>query len=259
MKWAAVIGFFLALLPLTKTRGPSCTLTDEESMDTEPVGAPDGLRSVLRGLPVLQGRPPAFDPARAPDDPESLFAEWLGTAVRLGVTEPHAMTVATVDRNGEPNARVLILKAVDRAGWHFAVSSVSQKGADLAAHRVAALTFYWPELVRQVRVRGAVTADPPEVSAADFLARSDGSRAMALTRRQSQPFLDPGELDQALDKACSELRASPRHVPDEWISYAVQPGQVEFWQGDPGRRHQRLLYVADPDAETRWTRTLLWP
>jgi pyridoxamine 5'-phosphate oxidase len=228
-------------------------------MNTAPAPAPDGLRSALRELPVLQGRAPAFDPALAPDDPVLLFAGWLDTAMRLGVTEPHAMTVATVDRNGEPDARVLILKAVDRAGFHFAVSSVSQKGADLAAHPVAALTFYWPELVRQVRVRGAVTADPPEVSAADFRARSDGSRAMALTRRQSQPLLDPAELDQALDKTWSELRADPQHVPDEWISYAVQPGRVEFWQGDPGRCHQRLLYVADPDAESRWTRTLLWP
>lgn len=228
-------------------------------MDTEPAAAQDGLRSALRGLPVLQGQAPAFDPAQAPDDPVRLFADWLGTAIRLEVTEPHAMTVATIDRNGEPDARVLILKAVDRAGWHFAVSSVSQKGADLAAHPVAALTFYWPELVRQVRVRGPVTADPSEVSAADFLARSDGSRAIALTRRQSQPLLDPAELDHALDKACSELRADPRHVPDEWISYAVHPGRVEFWQGDPGRRHQRLLYVTDPDGESRWTRTLLWP
>ena len=226
---------------------------------TEPPAVGDGLRSLLRGLPVLQGQAPAFDPTEAPGDPVRLFADWLDTATRLGVTEPHAMTVATVDRNGEPDARILILKAVDREGWHFAVSSVSRKGADLAAHPVAALTFYWPELVRQVRVRGPVTADPPEVSAADFLARSDGSRAMALTRRQSQPLADLAELDHALDKTCAELRADPRLVPDEWISYAVQPGRVEFWQGDPGRRHQRLVYEADPDSESRWTRTLLWP
>ena len=87
-----------------------------------------------------------------------LFTGWSGGAVRLVVTEPHAMTLATVDRNGEPDARVLILKAVDCAGWPFAGSPVSQKGADLAARPVAAFTSYWPELARQVPVRGHASA-----------------------------------------------------------------------------------------------------
>jgi pyridoxamine 5'-phosphate oxidase len=230
-------------------------------MGTADEGA--GLRALLRGLPVLAGAAPAFDPAAAPADPVTLFAQWLAQAVRRGVPEPHAMTVATVDQAGEPDARVLILKDIDAAGWHFAVSSISPKGAELAARPAAALTFHWPELVRQVRVRGPVAADPPEVSAADFRARSAGSRAMALTRRQSQPLPSAAaldrELDHALDQARKELDADPDLVPDEWVSCAVRARTVEFWQGDPGRRHQRLRYEADPEQAGRWTLAALWP
>jgi pyridoxamine 5'-phosphate oxidase len=215
------------------------------------------VRDMLRGLPVLRGTALPFDPSSAPADPVDLFTAWLDAAVRLGVTEPHAMTLSTVDADGVPDARVLILKDVDAAGWHFAISTVSRKGADLAAHPMAALTFYWPALVRQVRVRGAVVADPPAVSRADFLARPAGSRAMALTRRQSQPFADPAELDRALEKAHHDLDLEPDLVPDEWVSYAVRPYSVEFWQGDPGRRHQRLRY-ARTDGDV-WSHATLWP
>jgi pyridoxamine 5'-phosphate oxidase len=109
-------------------------------------GLADGLRDLLRALPVLTGRPPSFDPAEAPEDPVALLVDWFETAVRVGVTEPHAMTVSTVGPNGRPDARVLILKAVDRHGWHFGISTVNRKGRDLIANPVAALTFYWPAL-----------------------------------------------------------------------------------------------------------------
>jgi pyridoxamine 5'-phosphate oxidase len=214
------------------------------------------VRELLRELPVLKGDPPLFDPGAAPDDPVELFVEWLSGAVGAGVLEPHAMTVSTVGADGNPDGRMLILKDVDSAGWHFAISSVSQKGADLAANPVAALTFYWPDLVRQIRVSGPVIADPPAVGAADFLARSGGSREMALTRRQSQPLVDPGELDAALEKSRLELAADPEFVPDDWISYAVRANRVEFWQGSADRRHQRLLYES---ADGAWIRSQLWP
>jgi len=218
--------------------------------------ADDGGRAYLRELPVLTGAAPEFVIADAPGDPVSLFTSWLQHAVSAGVPEPHAMTICTVDAQGLPRARVLILKAVDDTGWHFAVNTVSQKGRDLAANPVAALTFYWPSLVRQVRVAGPVVSDGATYSAADFLARPLGSRAMALTRRQSQPLVDAGELDTEIAKAHSVLEREPDLVPDEWVSYAVRPTEVEFWQGSADRRHVRLLYRRVDDD---WETGQLWP
>ncbi|MFE6858285.1 pyridoxal 5'-phosphate synthase [Nocardia sp. NPDC057668] len=221
-------------------------------------GAPAqvGVRQLLRGLPVLKGAAPQFDTSAAPDDPADLFVEWLSTAIESGVTEPHAMTLSTVTAEGSPSARVLILKDLDSAGWHFAVQGESRKGRELAARPVASLTFYWPQLVRQVRVSGPVVADGRDIAEADFLARPIGSRVMALTGRQSRPMADPGELDDALDVAALALAGSPGHVPAQWISYALQATEVEFWQGDPERRHHRLVYRL---ADGAWSRKRLWP
>lgn len=216
----------------------------------------DGGRSFLRALPVLSGNAPPFDIASAPAEPLPLFIEWIEQAAQAGVREPHAMTISTVDTAGMPRARVLILKAIDQDGWHFAASSVSQKGRDLSANPAAALTFHWPEVVRQVRVVGAVADDGDQVSAADFLGRPVGSRAMALTLRQSRPLVDPAEIDAEIEKAHRKLADDPELVPDEWVSYAVRPAQIEFWQGSPDRKHQRLSYQRFGDG---WERTQLWP
>jgi pyridoxamine 5'-phosphate oxidase len=218
--------------------------------------ADDGGRAYLRSLPVLTGCGPQFDFATAPASPVVLFGSWLQHAVDAGVPEPHAMTISTVDAHGLPRARVLILKAVDDTGWHFAVNTVSQKGRDLAANPVAALTFYWPSLVRQVRIVGPVMADGAAYSAADFRARPPGSRAMALIRRQSQPLTDAGELDTEFAKAQAQLERDPTLVPDEWVSYAVAPTEVEFWQGAKDRRHARLVYRRVDDG---WEMGRLWP
>ncbi|MEB3020945.1 pyridoxine/pyridoxamine 5'-phosphate oxidase [[Mycobacterium] crassicus] len=198
---------------------------------------------------------PEFDPAQAPEDPLELFIGWLLHAIDSGVTEPHAMTVSTVS-GARPSARVLILKDIDEDGWHFAVSAVSRKGAELARNPAVTLTFYWPAVGRQIRIEGTAQADPPRVTADDFLARSDAAQAMALTGRQSQPYCDPAEVVEALAKARHELDQSPGLVPDDWVSYAVRADTVEFWQSDPGRRHLRLRYERD---EAGWSSTLLWP
>ncbi|MFW0790790.1 pyridoxine/pyridoxamine 5'-phosphate oxidase [Gordonia sp. CPCC 205333] len=216
----------------------------------------ESIRSVLRGLPVLAAIPPEFDLSSAPDDPISLFSAWFRTAVEAGVREPHAMTLSTTDSCGVPDARVLILKDIDADGWHFAISTASRKGAELAANPFAALTFYWSELVRQVRIRGQVTPDRRAVSEADFRARSNESRALALTRRQSQAVDTPTDLDEAVEKAHRDLQVDPDLVPAEWVSYAVRPQSVEFWQADSARRHRRLNYERAPHG---WTRSVLWP
>ncbi|MGW4497156.1 pyridoxine/pyridoxamine 5'-phosphate oxidase [Micromonospora sp. NPDC004336] len=214
------------------------------------------IRALLRGLPVLAHDMPSFEPAAAPADPLALFVEWITGAIDAGVDEPHAMTVATVDADGMPDARVLILKDLDEAGWHFATSSASAKGRQLAANPLTALSFHWREQGRQVRVRGVATAADPAVSRADFLARPDGSRAAGLAGRQSDVLADPAELDRELARVRERLAADPGLVAGTHTVYAVAPHSVEFWQADAQRRHVRLRYRR---AGAGWDRELLWP
>ncbi|MGV9771312.1 pyridoxine/pyridoxamine 5'-phosphate oxidase [Streptosporangium sp. NPDC003464] len=213
------------------------------------------LRQLLRGLPVFPESMPAFDPATAPDDPDELFVEWLRAAIAAGVPAPHAMTLSTVD-DGRPAARVLILKNLTGGEWRFATGSTSPKGRQLAAHPHAALTFFWPTVGRQIRIRGAVRPADRQDSAQDFLARPPGSRAEALVGRQSQVLADPAELDAALAGAYAEIEEDPGLVAPHWTLYGVRAEQVEFWQADADRRHTRLRYRRTGDD---WSREMLWP
>lgn len=216
----------------------------------------NAIRETLRGLEVLSGPFPDFDPGSAPRDPRDLFLEWLLFAIGSGVPEPHAMTLATVDPEGRPDARTLILKDVSDAGWHFAVLAASPKGAQIVANPRVALSFYWRPHGRQIRIRGTAIDQGPEAAAADFLARPEGARASALARRQSQPLRDPRDLDDALRAQRERLAADPGLVAPDWTLYAVRPDEVEFWQGDRARNHIRLRYRREGDG---WARERLWP
>jgi pyridoxamine 5'-phosphate oxidase len=214
------------------------------------------VRELLRGLPVFDRPLPEFDPAAAPDEPVSLFLEWLAAAIDAGVSEPHAMTVSTVDALGHPDSRVLILKDVDDRGWQFAAASTSAKGAQLAANPQAALSFYWREQGRQVRVRGAVGVADRATCAADFLAKPDGSRIAGLVGRQSTVLADPQLLPKEIAAARRRLADDPGAVAAEHAVYIVSPAEVEFWQGDHQRQHTRLCYRR---AAAAWVQELLWP
>jgi pyridoxamine 5'-phosphate oxidase len=214
------------------------------------------LRDMLRELPSLTGSAPPWDPGSAPAEPGELFVGWLREAASAGVPEPQAMTLSTVDRDGRPDARVLILKDLDAAGWWFASDSTSAKGRQLWQRPAAALTFYWPPVGRQVRVRGLVTVAPPDRSAADFLARGDAARAAALASPQSRPLGSQSEFADAVEAATERLRADPGLVSPTWTAYVLRPDEVQFWQSDERRRHVRLHYTRTP---TGWARGLLWP
>lgn len=172
---------------------------------------------MLRSVPSLVGTPPHLDLQELPSNPEELFLQWLATALEAGVAEPLAMALATVDANGAPDARVLILKDVGAEGWAFASERSSEKGRQLAAAPAAALSFWWQPQMRAVRVRGRVVEAHPDESAAD------------LARR-------PAAVRDAMD-------------PDEWVLWRVVPDHVEFWQGSTDRRHARLTYRR---AGTEW-------
>nr|WP_019993283.1 MULTISPECIES: pyridoxal 5'-phosphate synthase [unclassified Streptomyces] len=212
----------------------------------------------MRGLEVFAGPLAAFDPGAAPDDPVDLFLSWLTEAVEARLPDPHAMTVSTVDEHGDPWARVLILKNVDADGWQFAAHADSPKGRQLAARPSAALTFYWPALGRQVRVRGPVIAEPAERGAADFLARSASARAESLVGRQSRHLDDVAERDRAVKESLSRVEKDPTLVAKAWTLHTLVPVTVEFWQADASRVHTRLRYERDA-AGAPWERHLLWP
>jgi pyridoxamine 5'-phosphate oxidase len=214
------------------------------------------MRRLLRGIPSLAGPLPRFDPDLAPSDPDELFTEWLTAAIEAGVIEPHAMTLSTVDPSGRPSARVLILKNLENGTWQFASGATSRKGRELADTPWAALTFYWPALGRQIRVRGAVVTASAAVSAQDYLHRSPGSRALALLGNQSEPLESEQDLDRALGEATDRIDGDPSLVAPAWTVYGVQADEVEFWQGDEARKHVRLRYTATGDG---WRRELLWP
>jgi pyridoxamine 5'-phosphate oxidase len=214
------------------------------------------VRDYLRSLPVFAGTIRGFDADAVPADPVELFGRWLREAVDDGVPEPHAMTLSTVDIEGAPDARTLILKDIDEQGWWFATNASSVKGIQLAAHPTAALTFYWPSVTRQIRVRGPVIMGSPELNAADFRSRSTAARAVALASQESQPLIDRAACADAIAEAQRLLAAQPDLVSPSWRTYAVTATTVEFWQADGNRQHMRVQYRRQGND---WTQTLLWP
>jgi pyridoxamine 5'-phosphate oxidase len=214
------------------------------------------IRDLLRTLRVFDRPLPDFDTGQAPDEPVSLFASWLGAAVDAKVIEPHVMTLSTVDPQGRPDARVVLLRNVGDEGWQFTASATGAKGEQLAANPRAALSFYWREQGRQVRVRGQVSAADPGTSAADFLAQSEGARAADLVGHQSTVLGDPAELAREMEAARQRLADDPRLVAPDHTVYVLTPDEVEFWQGDHQRRHIRLRYRRSGPG---WVTERLWP
>ncbi|MFJ5551778.1 pyridoxal 5'-phosphate synthase [Streptomyces sp. NPDC093225] len=214
------------------------------------------VREWLRGIDVFAGPLPEFEPERAPADPVRLFLSWLSDAVADGLRDPHAMTLSTVDEDGDPDARTLVLKGVDASGWQFAGHAFSPKGHQLAVHPRGALTFYWPEHGRQVRLRGPVAPGTAGASAADFLGRSATARAESLLARQSQYLADAAERDQALEKSLTLVEREPSLVDSAWTLYTLAPTEVEFWQAARSRVHTRLRYER---TGADWQRFQLWP
>lgn len=199
---------------------------------------------------------PTFDPAAAPAEPLPLFTAWFAEAVAAGQAEPHTMSLATVDEDGLPDIRTVMLHGADDEGWAFASHSTSRKGRQLAARPYAALGFYWPAQGRQIRLRGPVTVASPEEAQADLHARSTGALAAALAGRQSEVLGSVEELARASEAAWDRARREPDAPAPTWTLYRLRPEEAEFFQGDARRRHLRLTYRR---TEEGWLKELLWP
>ena len=213
-------------------------------------------RETLRALPVFTEELPTFDTDAAPTNPIALLEEWLGSAIAAGVSQPHAMTLATANPDGAPSARTLILKDVTDDGLWFASLDSSPKGRDLAANPRAALALYWREQGRQVRITGSIEKGPRDVSVADFLARKPAARAAAIAGPESEVLASTEKFLERVEEAKAILDFRPDYVPDEWTAYLVRPRAVEFWQAARERDQIRLRYSRDGSG---WAKNLLWP
>lgn len=180
-------------------------------------------------------------------DPVAQFRTWLNLAIEKEMPEPNAMTLATVDALGLPDARIVLLKGIDERGFHFYTNQESVKAAELSANPAAALVFLWVEMERQVRVRGSVTKLNRVDTETYFATRPRGSQLGAWVSRQSSVLPDR----EAMERRLAELEAQyPQAVPVPpfWGGYTVKPVSLEFWQGRPNRLHDRFQYLADTDG-----------
>ncbi|MEZ5354400.1 MAG: pyridoxamine 5'-phosphate oxidase [Bryobacteraceae bacterium] len=200
---------------------------------------------------------PPLDEDALDADPIRQFLHWYGEASAAGVAEPNAMTLCTVDAEGSPDARMVLLRGCGADGFHFYSSDRSAKGLQIAAGSGAALVFYWAQQHRQVRVRGPVVRLSRELAAEYWATRPRGSQAAAWASRQSAPVASREELErdcEAVEQRFSGVDIPP---PDDWAGYTVQPDAVEFWQGREFRLHDRVRYRRKGDSG--WLRERLAP
>jgi pyridoxamine 5'-phosphate oxidase len=199
----------------------------------------------------------------AAGEPYALFAEWLGEAEASEPNDPNAMSLATVDADGLPNVRMVLLKGVDSAdatprGFVFYTNLESAKGRELAASSKAALCFHWKSLRRQVRVRGLVSLVSAAEADAYFASRARGSRLGAWASAQSRPLESRFALEKAVATVTARYPIGEIPRPPHWSGFRVTPLEIEFWQDRPFRLHDRLVFRR-ADASSPWEKQRLYP
>lgn len=193
----------------------------------------------------------ALDVAEVDQDPIAQFDKWFKEALAAGVPEPNAFTLSTIAEGGGPSGRVVLLKGLDQRQFVFYTNYQSQKGKELDNNPACALTFFWPELERQVRVEGIASRVAESTSENYFQSRPRGSQIGAWSSPQSaviasRDILQARERD--MEKKFEGLTVLPK--PKQWGGYAITPVEIEFWQGRASRLHDRIVYYL---VEGKWT------
>jgi pyridoxamine 5'-phosphate oxidase len=189
-------------------------------------------------------------------DPLTLFQTWLQEAIDSGINEPTAMTVATVDLEGGPDARMLLLKGCDERGFVFYTNLESPKAQALREDPRVALCFFWAALEKQVRIGGRAALVSDEEADAYFATRPRLSQISAWASKQSSPMEGYFELEKEVAKATIRFAVSSVPRPPFWSGFRVVPERIEFWHGKPFRRHHRTLYVRTAEG---WQTQFLFP
>jgi pyridoxamine 5'-phosphate oxidase len=259
VNWCQNTRSTLSLFPPTSLLGPVVAASGGNRVRMAPVAA--GSQAHL-GPPrwcAAQCTPrDGLSEAQAPGEPFALFHQWFADAVKTEQppVEANAMTLATVDQEGRPHCRILLLKGLDAQGFTFFTNYQSAKGQQLAARPFAAMTFFWPTLERQVRIEGRVVKVTPEESDAYFQVRPLGSRLGAWASAQSQVIRDREELQELLKATEQRFSDTQPDCPEHWGGYRLLPERIEFWQGRASRLHDRLNYRLQ---DAQWTRERLAP
>jgi pyridoxamine 5'-phosphate oxidase len=198
----------------------------------------------------------ALTEADALDDPIQQFAVWFGEALKSELLDTNAMTLATASRDGEPAARIVLLKGFDETGFVFFTNYESAKAADLERNPRACLLLFWAVLERQVRVSGRVSKTSTQESEKYFQSRPFESQIGAWASAQSRTLGDRASLEARYAELAAKYAGGPVPLPPFWGGYRVAPETIEFWQGRKSRLHDRLLYTKDAGT---WVRSRLAP
>lgn len=204
------------------------------------------------------GPPPDDAAFFAADAPLVLFADWLKLAREKEPNDANAMSLATVDADGLPDVRMVLLKDFDARGFTFYSNAESTKGRELAANPRAALGFHWKSLRRTVRLRGPVEIVEAETADAYFATRDRGARIGAWASDQSRPLESRLALEKKIAGMVARFGLGDVPRPPHWIGWRLSPVRIEFWQDRPFRLHDRLEFTR-PDTASPWEKRRLYP